>query len=171
MSSSELIWIDDSAPARGSSWWADWAGIVASIGCAIHCAAMPLVLAYLPAFGLSWLADEGFHQWMAMICFVLAAIAFAPGWWRHRSLVPAGVGLLGLALITGTAFFATDVCCAAGCHTAYCAETMAVATPALSRQIIPWLTPLGGLLLVTGHLVNHRLSCGCCHGEEACNAA
>ena len=43
--------------------WADWAGMIASIGCAIHCAAMPLVLAYLPTLGLSWLADEVFHKW------------------------------------------------------------------------------------------------------------
>ena len=40
---------------------ADWTGMVASIGCAIHCAAMPHVLAYLPALGLTWLADEGFY--------------------------------------------------------------------------------------------------------------
>ena len=47
--------------------WADWAGLIASIGCAVHCAVMPLVLAYLPSFGLSWLADEMFHRWMAVL--------------------------------------------------------------------------------------------------------
>ncbi|MEZ6100979.1 MAG: MerC domain-containing protein [Pirellulaceae bacterium] len=75
--------------APPSSTWADRAGMVASIGCAIHCAAMPLVLAYLPALGLTWLSDEGFHKWMAAICFGLAAAAFVPGWRKHRSFLPA----------------------------------------------------------------------------------
>jgi hypothetical protein len=48
------------------STWGDWLGMIASIGCAIHCAAMPFVIAYLPALGLSFLADEAFHKWMAL---------------------------------------------------------------------------------------------------------
>ena len=47
--------------------WADWAGMIASIGCAIHCAAMPMVLAYLPALGLGWLAGEEFHRLVVKI--------------------------------------------------------------------------------------------------------
>ena len=46
MVSLDVIEVNNS-PAHGS--WADRAGMIASIGCAIHCAAMPLVLAYLPA--------------------------------------------------------------------------------------------------------------------------
>ena len=34
-----------------NSTWRDLVGIVASIGCAIHCAAMPFVISYLPALG------------------------------------------------------------------------------------------------------------------------
>ena len=34
----------------GPSAWQDSIGIVASVGCAIHCAAMPFVIAYLPAW-------------------------------------------------------------------------------------------------------------------------
>jgi len=66
--------------------WGDWVGMVASIGCAIHCAAMPLVIAYLPALGLSFLADEAFHQWMALACFVIALTAFIPGLCKHGQL-------------------------------------------------------------------------------------
>ena len=74
--------------------WADWTGLVASIACGIHCAAMPLLLSYLPSFGLNWLAHEGFHQWMTMLCFIFAASAFIPGWRKHKSLVPALSGLI-----------------------------------------------------------------------------
>ena len=47
--------------------WTDFAGIAASLGCAIHCAAMPFVIGYLPNLGLTWMAREGFHQWTAVV--------------------------------------------------------------------------------------------------------
>ena len=47
-----------STKKTGLTRWSDWLGVIAAIGCAIHCAAMPLIIAYLPALGLSFLADE-----------------------------------------------------------------------------------------------------------------
>jgi len=98
-----------------ASWmtWADWTGLAASIACGIHCAAMPLLLSYLPSFGLSWLAHEGFHQWMTVLCFVFAASAFIPGWRKHKSLVPAFSGVIGITLLSLSAFVFGDECCAA----------------------------------------------------------
>ena len=32
----------------GRQAWADWAGMLASVGCAIHCASLPLLIGYLP---------------------------------------------------------------------------------------------------------------------------
>ncbi len=93
--------------------WADWTGLAASIACGIHCAAMPLLLSYLPSFGLSWLAHEGFHQWMTVVCFVFAASAFVPGWRKHKSLVPAFSGVIGITLLSLSAFVFGDECCAA----------------------------------------------------------
>ena len=93
--------------------WADWTGLAASIACGIHCAAMPLLLSYLPSFGLSWLAHEGFHQWMTVFCFVFAASAFVPGWRKHKSLVPAFSGVIGITLLSLSAFVFGDECCAA----------------------------------------------------------
>jgi hypothetical protein len=77
-----------------SSWtcWSDWAGMVASIGCAIHCAAMPFAIAYLPALGLSFLADQAFHKWMVAGCFAIALAAFIPGVRKHGRLTPKYVG-------------------------------------------------------------------------------
>jgi hypothetical protein len=93
--------------------WADWTGLAASIACGIHCAAMPLLLSYLPSFGLSWLAHEGFHQWMTGVCFIFAASAFVPGWRKHKSLVPAFSGVIGITLLSLSAFVFGDECCAA----------------------------------------------------------
>lgn len=56
----------------------DLCGVAASVACAIHCAALSLILATLPAWGLSWLADKAFHRWMALL---LVCMVFAVG--RH----------------------------------------------------------------------------------------
>jgi len=178
------------APASVSS-WRDWVGIVASVGCAIHCAAMPFVIAFLPTLGLSFLADESFHQWMALACFVIAIVAFVPGWRKHRRLIPIVVASSGLILITGAAFGLTGDCCAT-CNSAvlsateaatctdlcceHCAATEQASISLTTHQseltgvqafVSPfafWITPLGGMLLVTAHLLNSRHGClyDCC---------
>jgi len=154
--------------------WADWAGMAASIGCAIHCALMPLVFAYLPTLGLSWLADEGFHRYMAIICFALAMSAFVPGWRKHGSFLPLAWGIAGLILLNYAAFGLEESCCAScganeACEVAM--ETTNVEAAAIAGVPVALLTPLGGLLLVVGHIVNHGKRCRCrstqcCHGSS-----
>ena len=121
---------DLAVQAPQSSWfsWSDWAGMVASIGCAIHCAAMPFVIAYLPALGLSFLADEAFHKWMAIGCFVIALTAFVPGLRKHRRLTPVIIGSVGLVMISVAAFGFAGECCAA-CEDG--SITVATATPSM----------------------------------------
>jgi hypothetical protein len=185
--------------------WADWTGLAASIACGIHCAAMPLLLSYLPSFGLSWLAHEGFHQWMTVACFIFAASAFVPGWRKHKSLVPAFSGVIGITLLSLSAFVFGDECCAAAtgsqltqnaactdaactdaaCTDAACADAAcadaACTDAACSEQksgqaadiknnfqfasFTNWLSPLGGLFLVIGHIANHRKNCTCSSGH------
>ena len=97
----------------GYTRWSDWGGMAASIGCAIHCAAMPLVIAFLPALGLGFLADESFHQVMVGVCSALAIAAFVPGWRRHGRLAPIGIAGIGLSLIAVAAFALEGSCCQA----------------------------------------------------------
>ena len=170
-----------------NSWltWADWTGLAASIACGIHCAAMPLLLTYLPSFGLSWLAHEGFHQWMTLLCFIFAASAFIPGWRKHKSLVPAFSGLVGITLLSLSAFVFGDECCAAAtgsqlvqngactdaaCTDAACSEgktgqAMGIRKSFQFASFTNWLSPLGGLFLVIGHIANHRKNCTCSGGH------
>lgn len=236
--------------AAQASWfsWSDWAGMVASIGCAIHCAAMPFVIAYLPALGLSFLADEAFHKWMAVGCFIIALTAFVPGLRKHGRFTPVIIGSVGLVLISIAAFGFAGECCAAcegdaasvaagadqptneiassgiagACADACCPhcaseiaaasegdfasaesevgeettaselavageENAAVVDTVFAKQAIvdlptpptglsqmvgriaPWLTPVGGIVLVVAHLLNRRYGClcGCCSTEVA----
>ncbi len=182
-------------PSNKTAWvtWADWTGLAASIACGIHCAAMPLLLSYLPSFGLSWLAHEGFHQWMTVACFLFAAAAFVPGWRKHKSLVPAFSGVIGITLLSLSAFVFGDECCAAAaqnqgsqsaactdaaCTDAACTDAACTAcseeeigqSPEVSTQyqfatFTNWLSPLGGLFLVIGHIANHRKNCTCSSGH------
>ena len=115
MSVIDLDLTESPSQPAGSSWtnWSDTAGMVASIGCAIHCAAMPFVIAYLPALGLSFLADEAFHKWMALGCFLIALMAFVPGLRTHGRLTPVLIGSVGLVMISVAAFGFAGECCAA----------------------------------------------------------
>ena len=208
-----------SASLDVSAAWRDWLGVAASIACAIHCAAMPLVIGFLPVFGLSFLADPSFHQWMAVACFAVAISSFVPGWGRHRRLAPGVIAVAGLTLITGAAFSDRECCpaasvdpatptatvdqatawkttptptepatptesapstsCSSQCQTA-CAAAREVDAPAetpmgrptvasatateqtaLPGWVWAWLTPLGGLLLVSAHLLNRYWICRC----------
>ena len=200
MNTAELTVMPSGKSNTGIAAWRDWLGIVASIGCAIHCAAMPFVIASLPAWGLGFLADESFHKWMALICFLIAIVAFVPGLRKHRNWLPVSVGAAGLFLITFAAFGLAGECCpscastttnagadsaaveagcdqcdeCSGCFTSDSAlannksatEAMSEANTdkGLLSTLAPWLTPFGGLLLVSAHLLNRRFGClcGCC---------
>lgn len=220
---SQLSVIDNVSTAsseRSTQWnwygWSDWLGMVASIGCAIHCAAMPFVIAYLPTLGLTFLADAAFHQWMAVGCFAVALTAFVPGLRRHGRLKPVLIGGVGLAMISVAAFGFDGDCCSAceqvsesagktspipsetetavlpnavdDCDEACCAHCAGEASAAVTTEasmsqtlessavqvpwfgaFIPWLTPMGGLTLVSAHLLNRRYGClcGCCDTDSA----
>ncbi|MDA7952099.1 MAG: MerC domain-containing protein [Pirellulaceae bacterium] len=92
--------------------WSDFLGITASVGCAIHCAAMPLVIPFLPMLGLTIFADEMFHKVMVVVCSLLAIGAFWPGWKQHRCFLPMSLAGIGLTLIATTAFALEHQCCA-----------------------------------------------------------
>lgn len=178
------------SPFAGRQALADRAGLVASVGCAIHCAAMPLVLAYLPMLGLGWMAGEGFHQWMAVVCFGFAVAAFVPGLRNHGSYTPALWGLAGVSLLATAAFALEGNCCptcyseatelaaantcadenCSACKVDTASEVMTAGATTTSDTWLtaasPLVTPFGGLLLVIGHLSNHRRSCRC--QEENC---
>ncbi|MBS0570861.1 MAG: MerC domain-containing protein [Proteobacteria bacterium] len=90
----------------GLSGAADRLGAAASLLCAVHCAALPFLLAILPALGLGFLASHGFERGFIAFASMLAVTMAVLGYRRHRAtrafvlLVP---GLL-LLWIGGFAF-------------------------------------------------------------------
>ncbi len=124
--------------------WGDILGLVASVGCAVHCAVTPVVIAFLPTWGLSWLGHPSVHQWMFYICLLVGIAAFIPGLKRHRKIMPVVIGCIGLAIVGTAAFIPGN-------------------GSMIGNWIVPWLTPVGGVLLVLAHLLNHHFGHACDH--------
>jgi len=124
---------------------ADRFGATASFLCALHCAALPLLMAVLPALGLGFLANHEFERAFIAFASVLALASLAIGFRRHRRvrafwfLVP-GVMLLLLGIVID------------------------IDGQPLTHAV---LVSLGGTLVALSHLTNLRLAHGHVH-DAAC---
>lgn len=97
---------------RSVNRWKDKLGIVASVTCAVHCAATPILLACLPALKFTeWMASPQFHQVAAIICVGLVAMSIWPAFRKFRDYRVLGLSSAGLVLIVAAAFVLPDHCC------------------------------------------------------------
>ncbi len=108
----------------------DTAGIILSTLCFLHCLAVP----FIATSALVWIASETIHVGLTI---ALAGIVMFVAWpsyqWHRRAVVPTLLGS-GLILLL-TALLSEDLL---GEH----AETI--------------LTSVGSVILVIGHILNHR---------------
>lgn len=128
---------------------ADRIGATASFLCALHCAALPFVLALLPAIGLGFLADHGFEHGFIVFATLLATTMLVRGYRRHRA--PHALALLapGLVLLW-LGGFVFDLETWGGWHAA--------------------LVATGGSAVALAHIVNLRLSLAirrCCEAQQS----
>jgi hypothetical protein len=92
----------------------DTLGIVASTLCLIHCAAMPLVITFLPILGLRFLEGHAAHYVLAGFVIAFALLAIVPGYLKHRKTsvllaMLAGVGIVLLATFGAGRLFAENL--------------------------------------------------------------
>jgi hypothetical protein len=112
--------------------WFDGLAVGASVLCLIHCLALPILIAALPALAARLDLGEGFHLGVLAFALPVSAVALGEGWRRHRGLTPLFVGAAGLVLLAaGLAF----------------EEWVAVETG---------VTVAGSLLLAGAHVANWR---------------
>jgi hypothetical protein len=124
-------------PVIRRRWWhaADRLGATASFLCAIHCAAMPFVIALLPLLGLSFLASHRFEEGFVAFACVLATAALVSGYRRHHRRTPLMLATPGLILlILGVTFLHGG-----------------------SLVVHSVLVTCGGLLLAAAHFVNLKV--------------
>ncbi len=116
-------------------------GMALSIGCAIHCAVLPIAMGLLTATGLSWIAGPEF-EWSILACtFLLGSTRLIKSWAQHRN--PVSLYFFGAGLI--------------------CFAAAKMAWFAIPNNEAVFMTA-GGLLVATAHFKNLRL-CACCHAH------
>ena len=177
--------------------WKDTLGIFASVACAIHCAATPILLAFLPALKFTeWMASPQFHQAAAIVCVGLVSISIWPAFRLFRDFRVLGLSTAGLGLVITAAFLLPDQCCSHAVshgdhsHTtgsspvnershaghdhaghSHASETTLASTFPMDLLVSlqPWMTPLGGLMLVFAPGLNLRRRFGSCERGCACH--
>ena len=133
--------------------WLDRAALGASALCLVHCLALPLIIAALPALSHLLSLPELIHFWILLFAVPTAGLAFVTGRNRHGATYPLIVGAFGLvALAIGVAFASTRL-----------------ETP---------VTVTGSLLLAAAHIANWRLrharghsDCGRCDASAPPHSA
>lgn len=115
---------------------ADRVGFAASLLCAVHCALLPLALAFLPALGLGVGGWVDIDQAFVVFATLLGLSTLSLGVRRHRAFRAWALLLPGLALVWAGAFTALHD------HSLLHASVMTT----------------GGLLLAGAHLWNLRLT-------------
>ncbi len=122
----------------------DKLSISLSLLCAIHCLAVPVMLALLPGFAALQLDNEAFHSWMLWAVIPASIYALTMGCKQHKRLRLLVVGGAGLILMILAVILAEEIIGESG------------------EKI---LTLLGASLVAAGHYWNFRL---CRHQDCAC---
>jgi hypothetical protein len=129
----------ETSPNRPHSWIAriaDRFGATASFLCAVHCAALPFVIALLPALGLSFLADHRFERGFITFASALALTTLILGFRRHRQFRAFWFLVPGIVLLTSGILVDSDQ----------------------STSLHALLVAAGGTLVALSHLTNLRLA-------------
>jgi hypothetical protein len=129
--------------------WADPVGSTGAMVCAVHCAALPFVLAALPALGLGFLASSTFDLCFAAFATVIGTTSLWAGYQRHHDRRAYGLFALGLSSVW-----------------------VGVAAPPVHDNLVAHalVMSIGGTLIAIAHLVNLRLSRAHQHGPDCAHS-
>ncbi|TCK80878.1 MerC mercury resistance protein [Albibacterium bauzanense] len=112
----------------------DGVGFTASTLCAVHCALMPFVIAFLPLIGLGFLVESWVETSITAFSIVVGIGSLIPSYRKyHHNRKPLIILTIGFVLIFGAHFL--------GFH-----------------EMEPILVPLGGFCIAASHYFNWKLS-------------
>jgi hypothetical protein len=167
-------------PPTDSAWahTLDRTGVVASVGCAVHCMVAPLLLILTPTLGGIWVHPV-VHLAIAALVLPVAALALRRGSRRHGREWILWSGGSGMALVLLGAlwpmWFAGEAhaghsdggASTSGTSCNGCCPSLSIdaATGAWSWNVpaASVITLLGGIALVAAHVGNLRCSARCSH--------
>ena len=118
----------------------DFFGIATSVGCAIHCAVLPLVAGTLPIFGINIIHNSYFEWGMIVLAFVVGAYSLFHGYIKHhRNTFPVILFCIGATFLVLKQFYSSQE---------YLFLGIAVT------------------LIISAHLINYRY----CRQSKVCNS-
>lgn len=126
----------------------DRLGSAASLTCAAHCAAMPLLAGLAPLVGMGFLVSEQTEWLLVGLSLGIGCLSLPPSYARkHRQWRPLLLFAFGAGLIIAVRLSAEEG----------------------SRLEAPTMV-IGALLIASAHLINRRLcrSCAACHPAGEC---
>lgn len=129
--------------------WLDRVGASASLLCALHCALLPVALAFLPGAVAGWWAGRDFELGFVTFALALAAATLLISYRRHRITAPLWFLLPGASLLCLGTFSAWHE----------------------QEPLHTVLVSVGGTLVAVGHLVNLRLAHGHVHDARCGHCA
>lgn len=135
----------------------DRVGAVASFACAVHCAAIPILIGFGAAGAVSWLDHPPVEWGLVGLAAVVGTVSAWRGYRTHGNapvavvLATAAVSLLALTWVS----HGTEHSHAGHDHGAHTGEWK-------------WLFPILGLVVAITHIVNRKLcaSCTSCEAHE-----
>jgi len=78
----------------------DALGVVASVACAFHCAALPLLISSLPVFGVNIINNAYFESGMILLAFGVGSISLFHGYRKHHGrMVPILLFTAGITFL------------------------------------------------------------------------
>jgi len=89
----------EEATPLGHMDWVERAAIGASLLCLVHCLALPLIIAALPALSEILSVPESVHLWILAFAVPSSLLALLTGRASHGAAYPAFAGIAGLILL------------------------------------------------------------------------
>ena len=128
----------------------DRIGATGALLCAVHCALLPVLIALLPALGVSALLAPDFEIGFVVFATLFGLAVLVWSYMRHRAMRALGLLVPGLAVLW-----------------------IGVLYPPLHHSVVPHAVAMtfGGTLVGLAHIVNLRLNHGhvhdasCAHGH------
>jgi hypothetical protein len=120
----------------------DRIGALGSLACAVHCAALPLLIAVLPSLGIAVWFGDGFEMGFVIFATLLGSFSVISGYRRHHAMRALSLLIPGLGLLWVGVLYAP-----------------------LHHALLPHAITMtcGGVLVGLAHLTNLRLNHGHIH--------